>query len=329
MSNLGVYKMGKLLKVLLLSFSLTFSVNLLAAGGKVVDFLLSESGVLELLAKNGVEAKAAARVSKYVKNSFISLTSDGKVPNKKQLLEIINSLSGNSTDRAYRAKLLKILNSDADIAPKEDVVDAVNSLIYIANRYGVQNSTILACADCVSEALGRHGFKFTLEEMSNSSINQLLKNYVPRDPKQLQSFIQSKMRSVGAGDFRRVSTKMVAPSEERTLALFLALAENGSPASGNLRKLVDTILEVSKDSSGKVNLFDADINHRLWKIVDDNELSDEMMEKWVTHLRKVADEPDPSKRKEAFFKVLREKAGDNDFIHAQINDLQVKKCFFR
>ncbi|MDC1175476.1 hypothetical protein OAT67_08760 [Bacteriovoracaceae bacterium] len=318
------------MKKILLTTLLVLSVQLQAAGGgKLIDLFLTQSGLETLFLKTGIEDAAAQRVTRYISNSILSFSTSSDIPSKSKLVEILKSIKGNKRDTLYQKKLLQLLNKNSDNVTKEELVDSVNSLIYLANRYGVKNATILACADCVSETLGRHGFKFTFEEMTDTSTKQLLESYVPRKPDQLNYFITKKMKELELGDYSRVSRKLVRPSQERTLALFLALAEESSPASSKQRELINAILEFSKDSKGKVQLISKDNQHILYGLVDDDSMTDAIRTEWIRVLEEASNDPSAASKKEAFFKVLRRDAGDSTELNDYVNSLELKKCFFR
>lgn len=319
-------KFKKLLFTLLLSLSLTA----FASGtGKLVDVLISESGVVEMLAKRGIEGVPAQKVSSYVKNSLISLSFADRVPTKRELLEIIGGLGGSESDVTMRRQLQSLLDKDVEKLSKEDVVTSINNLIYLANRYGTRGSTVLACAECVSDVLKRNGFKFTLEVLEDKASREVLTSILPRKPKDLQNFISTKMRSLNLGDFSRAGKDLVSPEEERALGLFVALADRNSPATKVQRDFIESILEVSKDSSGRVNILDSNNPHKLWKMFD-KDLDPEYMKEWTDLLREVAEEgKDQASKKESFFKVLEKRAGDDPVKLEQVNMIRSKGCFFR
>lgn len=320
--------MKRFLAVLLLTSALSFQASA-AGAGKLIDVFLTQTGLEGIILKAGLEDDVARNIRKYIQNSLLSFNAEDGLPNKSQLIEILNSIKGDKRDTIYKRKLLQLLNKDADSLSKKEFVDSVNSLIYLANRYGVKNATVLACAECVTSSLSRHGFLFTFEQMAETNIKQLLESYVPRRPNDLKYFITSKMRALGFGEFGRASRGLVLPSEERTLALFLALAEESSPATLKQRELINAILEISKDSKGNIKLFDSDNAHKLYKLVDDNAMSDGMRDFWIKTLKEANADSSAKSKKEAFFKVLRREAGDKSELNDLVNSLEIQKCFFR
>lgn len=317
---------------MLMSFLLvcTLTVNTYAAGGKLLDLVLNESGLVELLTKNGIEGAANAQVRSYVRNSILSLTAGGNMPTGKGLMEIINGLSDSADDRVIKRNLMKLLAKDSDDVSKKDVVDAVNNLIYLANRHGVRGSMVLACSECVNNALFTHGFKFTLEEVSQSSVRQLLEsNVIPRDPRGLSRFISDKMNRLGYGSFNKASSNLVAPEEEKALAIFLALAEKGSPATKAQRDFIDSVVAVSTTPGGDVKLLNPENPHKFWKLFDDNENTDSVLAGYSSLLKETAEEgKTTASKKDAFYNVLQRNAGNDPEATERVNAIRLKNCFF-
>ncbi len=311
-------------------FLLTLSLNVWAAGsGKLVELIVSESGLVEMLSKRGVEGASANRVEGYVRSSLLSLNRNSK-PSPAQLKKVLIELKEVRIDSKYKRQLLSLLDKDVDSLSKKDLVDAVNNLIYIANRYGYRKGTLLACAECVSDTLGRHGFKFTLEEVSDSNVRQVLESMIPRTPQEVTKKISQWMGRSKAGDFSRTSRKLVAREERKTLAVFLAMAQKSSPASRTQKEFIDAVMDVSKRPGGSVKLLDPDNPHKLWKLFDNQSLSEDLLREWTAVLRETAEvaKNDVSK-KEAFFKVLKKRAGDDPVLQEQVNALRVKGCYFK
>lgn len=310
---------------------LSLTVNTHAAGaGKLLDLLVNESGLVELLTKNGIEGAANAQVRTYVRNSILSLSAGGNMPTGDALMRIIAGLSDSGPDRQIKVSLLRVLNKESDDLAKKDVVDAINNLIYLANRHGVRGSVVLACSECVNNALFSHGFKFTLEEVSQSSIRQLLEsNIIPREPRALSRYISDKMSRLGFGSFNRASAELVAPEEEKALAIFLALAEKGSPASSAQRELIESVIEFSKSPAGEVKLLDPENPHKFWKLFDDNENTDTVLKGYADVLKEAAEEGKSSaSKREAFYTVLQRNAGDDPEATERVNAIRLKNCFF-
>ncbi|TNF01033.1 MAG: hypothetical protein EP326_05395 [Deltaproteobacteria bacterium] len=304
------------------------SFNASAGAGKLIDVLVNDTGLLELLGKNGIKGTAAKRASDYVTLSWKSLNQFGdRLPTKTEIKTILASISGSSEDIKIRNALREVLEKPADSMKKDDIVTAINNLIWLANRHGKRGSIVLACSACVSDTLSGHGFKFTLEVLSNASAAKVLNDVLPRNPKSLRNFISERMGTLGMGDFSRASTDLVGPEEERALGLFLGLAEYGTAQE---KRLVEAILEVSKTPEGKVELLNPKNPHKLWKLFSDPKFKYDNADDWSDMLSKIARNSDGQEnKKEAFFKYLKEKAGDDPFLNEQLNKVRAKKCFFR
>lgn len=319
----------KILLSFILLLSLTFNTQA-AGGGKLLDLIVNESGLVELLTKNGIEGAVNAQVRSYVKNSILSLTAGGAMPSGRDLMKVINGLSDSADDRVIKRNLMKLLAKDSDSVSKKDVVEAVNNLIYLANRHGVSGSVVLACSECVNNALFSHGFKFTLEEVSQASVRQLLEsNVIPRDPRTLSRYISDKMSRLGYGNFTKASADLVGPEEEKALAIFLALAEKGSPATKSQREFIDAVIAISTSPSGEVKLLDPANPHKFWKFLNSNENTDSVLNGYASLLRETAEEGKSSaSKKEAFYTVLQRNAGNDPEAAERVNDIRLKDCFF-
>jgi len=299
-----------------------------AGGGKLIDLLVNESGVLQLLAKNGIEGTVAKEVQSYVASSILSLGAANRSLSPDELMKIIKGLSDTPADRKVKKSLLTLLNKNADELDKAEVTEAINNLIFLANRHGVRGSLVLACSECVSNSLFSHGFRFTFNEVKNDAIKQVLET-IPRDPRELSQFISNRMRRVGAGKFDRSTKNLVGAEEEKALAIFLALADANSPANRAQKDFIKSVLEVSTTPSGEVKLLDPENPHKFWRTFDDPSLTDKDLVGWTSLLKKTSEEGKSSvSKKEAFYNVLERSAGDSQELSEQVNALRVKNCFF-
>lgn len=319
-------------KVNVVILSLFLSLSTYAAGGaQLFKLLVNESGFAELLVKNGIEEVAAANVKTYVRNSILSLTAGSEMPTAEALVQVIRGLESTGPDRRIKASLLEIMQKDADELSKNDVVEAVNNLIFLANRHGVRGSLVIACSQCVGSALAPHGFKFTFEEVTRSSVRQLLEsNVIPREPRALSQFITNKMKRLNLGSFGRSSADLVAPEEEKALAIFLALADKGSPATQAQREFIDSVIEFSKTPGGDVKLLNPDNPHKFWTLFDNSKYTDNVLTGYASILKETAEEAKGTvNRQKAFYDVVQRNAGNTPEATERVNALRLKNCFFR
>ena len=310
--------------VLLLMLSIgSFSIQA-GAGGKLIDFLLNDSGVAEILTKNGIDAVAIPRVKRYVTNSLTALNFKNKKPTKKELLGILNGLGGSPQDIKIKNKLTKLLNKTDPT--KKDVVDAVNSLIFLANRHGHRGSTVLACAQCVSDVLSKNGFKFTLEEINNTAAKNVLDKTLPRRPRDLTNFINTKISKHKFGSLANVDPRMLKPEEERALGLFLGLADAGTKKQ---KQLIDAIKDFSTDANGSTQLVDSRNPHTFWKIFSED-MDDDVVEGWTKIIKEATESANgKTDKQDAFYVALKKRAGDDQYMNEQLDFLKKKNCFFK
>jgi len=300
------------------------SSNVYAAGAtKLVDFMLSGSGVAEILGKHGIKGNDAKLVESYIASSLVALGSK-KSLTKEELKNVLSKLPVAGPDATVRKELQVLLDKSEGEISKDDVVKAINNIIYLANRHG--KSVIITCAECVNENLAKNGFKFTVENIKNSSSIKVLNEVLPKNPAELNTFISSRMRRMGLGDYSKVTPAQVSPSEEKSLALFLGLAESGS---ADQKALIASIKKLST-RNGKTNLLDPKNPQKFWKVVADD-MSPQDMSGWTKTLNEVASraEKDGVATEEAFYRTLKQKAQGNDYLMKQYETLKAKRCFFK
>ena len=302
---------------------INMSSSAFAGVAKLADFMISGSGIIELLGKYGIKGTDAKQVESYVSSSLMALGSK-KVLSKSELVDVLAKLPVTGPDASMRKELQILLDKSENEIRKEDVVKAINNIIYLANRHG--KSVIITCAECVNENLAKNGFKFTVESIKNASAVKVLNEVIPKDSAQLNTFISARMRRLGMGDYSKVTPDLVSPSEEKSLALFLGLAESGNAEQ---KALIASIRKVST-RNGKTNIIDPKNPQKFWKIVADD-MSSEDMAGWTKTLNEVADraEKDGVPPEEAFYRTLKEKANGNEYLTKQLETLKAKRCFFK
>jgi predicted Zn-ribbon and HTH transcriptional regulator len=305
---------------LLVILSLTVNLSYASGTAKMIDFMMSNAGVIEILGKYGIKGNDAKQVESYMSSAIGALTSKTSGFSKKDLVDVLSKLPVTGQDANVRKELQVLLDKSEGTINKEDVVKVVNHMIYLANRHG--KSVIITCAECVNESLAKNGFKFSVESIKNSSSVKLLNNVIPKNANELNTFISGRMKRMGMGDYSKVTPDQVSPEEERSLALFLGLAESGSSEQ---KSLISSIKKLST-KSGKTNV----LNTKFWKIVADD-MSPEVMGGWSKTLDAVASraEKDGVSSEEAFYRTLKDKAQNDESLMKQYETLKAKRCFFK
>lgn len=314
--------MFKYFVTLCLVFSMT-SIAFASGSAKLVDFMLSGSGVTEILAKYGIKGADAKQVQNYVAASLAALGSKKELT-RDELKNVIAKLPVTGPDGTIRKELQVLLDKSESEIKKDDVVHAINNLIYLSSRY--RQAIITTCAECVNESLAKAGFKFSVETVKNASLVKILDEVVPKNPAELNSFISTRVRRLGLGDYSHVTPDMVSPSEEKSLAIFLALSENGNADQKALTRAIKRL----STKNGKTDMFNPKNKNKFWKILSDD-MSPQDMNGWTQTLNQVAgrSEKDGISAEDAFYRTLKEKAQGNDYLMKQYETLFTKKCFFK
>ncbi|WP_127716078.1 hypothetical protein [Halobacteriovorax sp. HLS] len=298
----------------------------MASAVKLIDILINDSGLSQSLSKYGVRGTSATQVKSYVKNSIDSLYKfGGSTPSAKTLRMHISQIPAQGKDLKYKKDLMALLNKSESSMAEGDLVKAVNSLIYLSNRYGKRSATVLACSACVSDKLSSLGFKFTLEVMSDKQSKEVLTKMLPNQPRSLTNFINTKLAKHNIGSLAG-SKNIVAPEEERALGLFLGLKEIGS---ADQKKLIAAIEEISKDEHGSINILNPKNPHKLWKLFSED-ISESDMTGWTKLLDEVASKSaGKTSKKDTFYEILEARAAKNPEFEDRIQILKNKNCFFK
>ncbi|OUR97345.1 hypothetical protein A9Q84_13555 [Halobacteriovorax marinus] len=312
--------------VLAVSLGFLIQGQAMASAIKLVDILVNETGLSESLSKHGIRGTSATKVKSYVRNSVSSLYLYGnKKPTASQLKRFVRGIKATGKDARYKSDLLKLLNKSEKKMSQKDLVTAINSLIYLANRHGKSSSAILACAACVSDSLSKKGFKFTLETMNNKQSKKVLSKMLPSNPRSLTNYINAKLGKFQIGSLSG-SGKLVAAEEEKALGLFLGLKDVGSKQQ---KSLIGAIENLSKDSSGKVNIINPQNPHKLWKLFSED-ISESEMSGWTSLLDEVAKKSKgKTNKKEVFFEILEGRAAGKTDLQDRVQSLKNKNCFFK
>lgn len=316
--------MKKFLIMLTSAFLMMNATMVYGAGTvKLIDFMISSSGLTELMAKNGFQGTDIKQVDNYVFTSLSSLGS-GKKLSQKELSELLVKLPVTGEDAKIRKELQVLLDKSEKSIKKEDVVKAVNNIIYLSYRYG--KTMIITCAECVSDSLAKSGFKFTVENIQNAGSVKLLADVIPSNPKDLNLFITSKAKRLGFGDYSKVSASFILPEEEKSLALFFALTESGNTVYKEFGEVIKKLSTEGKTT----NLFNTRNPNKLWKMIS-ADVSEEQISKLTVLLKEVEQvtKKDNVTIEEAFNQVLKKRSEMSEDLFQKFKNIKAKRCFFK
>lgn len=312
------------MKILVIGLMLSTSVQ---AAGLLHGFSAGAHELEALLLSKGHTAVQASSLLEARSQAFHALIGNSKNVSANEVQRALNTLKVEGThDRKILRSLQLLLLRDESEISKQDLIEAFNHLIYLSHRYGKEASTVLACSMCVDSGLAESGVRFGLERIVGVEANKMMQ-VIPKSPAALHKYLANKMAYNGLGDYSKATSSMIVREEEKSLALFLAMKDS---SSAEARALYQSVIALSTDSkTGKVELFNENDAHRLWKIFSDDPTVEEMRG-WSELLKKVASERREGQTiEEAFYGVLEVKARGDATLTRKYKILKENNCYFR
>ena len=312
----------------LLLLSLTINASY-AAGVKLVEEMANASGLTKVLTSNGISGKDATEAKKLLEVSLSALgvkVSGSKIT-EADIKKAISNLKLTGEDANKRKALQLLLDKPSQEIKKEDVVNAINNIAYLASRQkqGDSKSAVFLCTTgCSIDGLSRHGFTFSVQTINNSSTLKTFNEVANATP----AALSGRMKKLGLGDYSKVNPKLVAPGEEKSFALFVAIAEVGTPEQ---KELVDVIKKLSTNNNGETRVIDPKNPHRLWKIVTEENMSAKETKSWTEVLEEVnvLAKKENLTAQDAFYRTFDKKAGNNKELRELYDQMKKKNCFFQ
>jgi hypothetical protein len=323
--------MKHLIKILFLKA--IFTIHMLAANASPLsltlsfgDYLLRE-GASELLGAHGVNREAMGSVRQSVENSLNTLMPNQNQVNIEQLKNAIRNLPLMEEDKATQAQLLERLDQRAANLQYDDMVETINIMIYLSNRYGARSSTLMTCTSCTQQAARQAGFRFAVESLQAEHGSSLLAQSIPNGPRELNQYISRLLTKHNLGSLRAVTKEMLPSEDERSFALFLTMIEQGSPAQ---KAFAQEVLEISRNpQTSNIELFNIDNSHSLWKILTWNLNDDSLLAMRRVLMDANAEGANQVSKEDAFFRVLEKMhAGDEKSLE-HVAALRTNNCLFR
>lgn len=293
--------------------------------GRVLEVFFNSQGLKSAVYHSGLRGNSASHVEKLVALSLENLAGK-KNPTQREVLGALRSVSG-SEDQAVKKRLFDIFRKNEKDMTKADFVEAVNSLVYLAGRYGFDNTLALACSACVSDTLSKSGFKFTYSEVADKNINYILKNVIPQDSRKLSGYIKGQLSRNNLAQGGSKGLSGLNKSDEVNFALFLSMSQHGSPQQ---KQLFESIKKVSTRPDGNVDVLDPENGHKLWRLFS-SDLNEEELAGWSRMLDSVAEEANKKgeiNKKDAFYRFFKKKADADPSLADRYETLKKKNCFF-
>lgn len=300
--------------------------SFLGAGVKSIDALLNRAGLKAAIKKAGLSGNSADQVERVARLAIKNIAGTDQ-PNREALLRGL-SVVNRGVDVRVKNNLVAILTKPEAQMTNDDFVNAVNALVYIAGRYGLDNSLALACSACVGDTLASKGFLFSYEQVTDKTTNFILKNVIPNNAAHLSRFIKGRMNRLGYKNVSARALGLLNPADEKNFALFLSIPEHGSAAQKELFKAIEAY---STKPNGNVDYFDVGNFHKFWRLYT-NDLSDKEVAGWSRILNEVVQ--DASKRgetnkKNAFYRYFENKVAEDPSLAPHLETLKRKNCYFK
>lgn len=308
-------------KILLLAFFLANS-GFASGPVKLADAIVSNTGIKKIVAQTGLKDEDARQVESYLTSSLKALMNSDKYT-AQEVLEKISKMPATGEDAQLKKELQSLLNKSTSDLKKEDIVKTINHTIYISNRYG--KAVVITCSDCVNDNIAKTGFKFSVQNIQNSSAKSLLDNVIPNNARDLNTFITQRSKKLGFGDYSRATPGVVLPEDEKTLALFLGMSEYGPQEFKQLSNVVKKL--ATKNS--QTNLY-SDSSGKFWRIAA-RDMSGSEIKAWTNAFEETLKTAQTEKltNEEAFYAVLKRKASDNPAMFKKLQNAKAKRCFFK
>ena len=293
------------------------------ASEQLSDILLSSNKLSATLTKFDVKNSDARTIAKYTATSLHSLSTK-KLMNEKELKFILSSSKNFKQDFKIKNELKTLIEKKAADITKDELMAAINNIIYLSHRYSEKN--IINYSDCTNESDSIYGLKYSVVEIKNTRILKMLQEVIPNNPKDLNQFITLKMKKFKMGSLPKPNSPQLFAFEVKSLALFLALAEFGT---NEQKEFVAAVRKLSS-SQGRTQLFDNKNPHKFWKVFS-GDVSEADVKSWTATIEDTTTKILSKKisPEEAFYKVLKEKAQNNSFLLRQLETLKSKRCFFK
>lgn len=313
----------KLFKTLAVSALILMTANSYASVLKVFDALLDKAQLEVLMSSRGILDKAVVgQVGKNIRYSLQDLSVSGKSATMSELKSLGKLISA-PTDKAKYDSLMKTLSKDVKDVTRQELVDSINGLVLLSQRYGTRSKAILACAPCVNKDLAEAGFNFTLSELKDPASQRIFRemNKKAKDPLTAAKFINSEVKKLKIG-----SNPSLSATDEEAFIYFLMIPNHGTTEQ---KRVYEALLNVSRNKAGEIDMFDASNGHKLYNIFSDN-LSASELEAWESLLADTAKtmKDEDMSTMDAFYTVL-EKRADTVSDQAEKSDLLAKLDFIK
>ncbi len=290
-----------------------------------MDNFLNRAGLKLAINNAGLRGNSASKVESIVRLALKNISGTEK-PDRESIIRGLSVVTSGS-DKRIKDNLIKIFQKKQNELTDTDFVNAVNALVFLAGRYGLDNSLALACSACVGGNLAKKGFLISYEQITDKQTSFILKNVIPTDTRELGNFIGSRLKRLGLRPQGRQYYRVLNSADEKNFALFLSIPDHGTNGQ---KALFTAIKKISEKANGEIDILDSNNSHKLWRLYSSN-LNDLELKGWSDLLEEVAKDAKAKgevNKKAAFLRYFESRVGDDPKLARRYEVIKSKNCFF-
>ena len=304
------------MKKIIISLVLTFySITSIAAGAAMID-LIFEKGLKSILEQDSAIASSVTKIEDDLFIALRGLTNDS-VSTEDAVAAIKSIEVKEAEDLKLQAEVVSLLEKESPTTA--DIIELKDKMILLAHNLGkLDNATFIACNGSCAEAGS------TLVNVTTDSITAVASE-LPSDPATLKRNVKTLMRTSGFGTYRSL-TKHIKSSDLKTLATFLKLAQNGSPATPAQRKMIEAIKEFSTEGNNVALLSDSNPHFFFREMIVGNYQDEELIafaDILVSAAKQGGD------RQQAFYDELGKMVKNDSLKKEALEKMKAQNCFFK
>lgn len=306
--------------IILVCITLLSTSNFAIGGaGSLLEMILDKSAGV-ILKQDSTLSSSATNIQSDIATALFGIAKKSD-PTAQDVTKAIESLPVKSADDIkLRDELLLLLAKEDPSA--DDIVASKDKMILLARNLDLlDRSAFIACnGSCTSAG--------TRLAISTDEVIINIAKEIPQDIPGQERLIASMMTKLKI-DRPRNWKSLVDDNDYKALAAFLKLAENGSAANSQQRKMINAILDFSTEGD-KVKLIDNDNLHLFYREIVTGNYTKLELSVFADLLSSAAKEsPSTAGRKEAFYNLLELQSKKSQMRKDALQQLREQNCFFK